>query len=89
MILNITVKPNSKVDQFIVDQENKIKVKIKAPAKEGKANKYLISYLSEIFDIPQSYIQLLSGLNASHKRINLLVEEKYLLNILEKQKGIK
>lgn len=83
MILNITVKPNSKVDQFIIDKENHIKVKIKAPAKEGKANKYLISYLSEIFDIPQSYIQLLSGLNTSHKRINLLADEKELMKILE------
>ena len=45
MHLNIKTHPNAKKDHFIFIDDI-LEVWIKAPATEGKANKYLINYLS-------------------------------------------
>jgi len=39
MLIRLTVKPNSTSDQFSVGQDGSIRVKIKAAAIDGKANK--------------------------------------------------
>lgn len=75
MILHITVKPGSRKDDFIVEADGAIKVKIKEQPLEGKANKYLAKYLSEIFGVPQSRIEILKGENNPHKKIQVDVSE--------------
>lgn len=69
MILHLTVKPGSRKDEFIVEQDGSIKVKIKEQPIEGKANKYLVNYLSEIFSVPKSKIEILKGENNPHKKV--------------------
>lgn len=75
MILHITVKPGSRNDEFIVEADGAIKVKIKEQPIEGKANKYLVGYLSEIFGVPKSRIEILKGENNPHKKIQVDVSE--------------
>jgi uncharacterized protein len=82
MILHLTVKPASRKDEFIVAPDGNIKVKIKEQPIEGKANKYLLSYLSEIFDLPKSKVELLKGENSSHKKINIEIDEQRAKEIL-------
>jgi uncharacterized protein (TIGR00251 family) len=76
MILHLTVKPGSRKDEFIVEQDGSIKVKIKEQPIEGKANKYLVNYLSEIFSVPKSKIEILKGENNPHKKINIQIAEE-------------
>ena len=83
MFLNITVKANSKVNSFIVSSDGTIRVNVKAPAQDGKTNECLVEFLSEIFKVPKSKIQLLKGHASSHKKINILTEEKYVMQILK------
>ena len=44
-----------------------LKVKINKPAVDGKANKAVIEYLSEIFNLPKSNISILNGEKSSQK----------------------
>ncbi|HYK44970.1 MAG TPA: DUF167 domain-containing protein [Parafilimonas sp.] len=82
MILHLRVKPNSKVDSLEVKGDGTIAVKICAPAVEGKANKYLVRYLSDLFKIRPSKINIIKGQNNPHKTISIEADEKYVKEIL-------
>ena len=76
MILHLKVKPGSRIDEFVVEKDGSIKVKIKEQPIEGKANKYLIQYLSEIFGVPKSKVVLLKGENNQHKKVSVDIDEE-------------
>ena len=59
--LKIRVTPNARKNTVVSWTEDEIRLKIKAPAVEGKANAALIEYVSELTDVPRSRIQLKSG----------------------------
>jgi len=82
MILKMYVKPNSKTDSIHINETNELNVRIHATPVGGKANKYLVSYLSEIFKVPKSFIHILKGLNTSYKTIEILAEDEQIKNIL-------
>ena len=87
MIIHLTVKPGSRKDEFIIEEDGRIKVKIKEQPIEGKANKYLLNYLSEIFGVPKSKITLLKGENNPHKKVSIDIDEekgKSILSMLKK-----
>lgn len=76
--LKIKVSANSKKNsiEFLEDapDDYSIKIKINKPAVDGKANKAIIEYLSGIFDIPKSNINILNGEKSSLK--SLLIKRK-------------
>jgi hypothetical protein len=78
MQLHCIVKPNSKADSITVNADGSLRIKIKAVPVDGKANEYLIKYLSEVFDLPKKNIQILSGFTSSHKKINIAGEETFI-----------
>lgn len=82
MKLRVNVKPNSKTNEVIREGDGSLKVKIKAQPVEGKANKYLVEYLSSFFSLPKSKITLLKGETNSYKTLEIEAEEKYVQNIL-------
>ncbi len=52
MKLEVLVKPGSKLDLFSLNSEGVLCIKIKAPAEDGKANKYLIKLLAKKLKVP-------------------------------------
>lgn len=86
MIIHLTVKPGSRKDEFIVETDGSIKVKIREQPIEGKANKYLVKYLSEVFDVPKSRIEILKGENNPHKKLSIAIDEEQGRVILERFK---
>jgi uncharacterized protein YggU (UPF0235/DUF167 family) len=49
MILRVKVKPNSRIDAIEKEQDGSFKVRIKEQPIEGKANKYLVSFLAKSY----------------------------------------
>ena len=78
MKLRIKVKPGSKKDEVMREADGSVKVKIKAQPVEGKANKYLVEYLSEAFALPKSKIVLLKGETNSFKTLEIDADENYI-----------
>lgn len=59
--LRVHVVPNAKIDQVVGEHGGAIKIKLRAPAVESKANAALISFLAERLNVPARTIVLLRG----------------------------
>jgi uncharacterized protein len=75
--IQVHVVPNAKIDKVVGEHGDAIKIKLRAPAVEGKANTALRCFLAEELDIPQRAITLLHGQRSRDKviRIDGLSEE--------------
>lgn len=68
--LKIRVTPRAKRDEVItILEDGTVKVRLTAPPVEGKANKALIKYLSGIFEIPRTRIEILTGFKSRNKLV--------------------
>ncbi len=83
MLIRIQVKANTKTDSISIDNNGIILVKICAEPVDGKANKYLLKYLSAVFRLPKSKIEIIKGHASLHKTISLLAQEDYINNTLK------
>jgi len=82
MILHITVKPNSKTDEVQFSENGEVKIKLKASPVEGKANAYLLKFLSKKLGISKSKMNLLKGHNNPHKKLEIEMDERDVLKKL-------
>lgn len=69
VLLNIKAVPNSSKNEICGVMENALKVKIKAPAVENKANLELVKYFSKLLKVPKSSISLASGSTSKIKSL--------------------
>lgn len=83
MIIRVKVKPGSKVDEISREADGGIRIKIKAQPIEGKANKYLVEYLSDFFKLPKSKIEILKGETNSFKTISIDVDDAFVTAALQ------
>ncbi len=60
MLIKIKTIPNSKKEE-ITKEGDIYKVKVNAPAIDGKANKAVIGALAEFFNTKRSHIRILKG----------------------------
>jgi hypothetical protein len=77
-ILRVHVVPNAKTDSLAGEYGGAVKIKLRAPAVEGKANAALICFLAERLELPRHAIVLERGHKSRDKvvRINGLAEEE-------------
>jgi len=85
IIINVKAIPNSSKNVIAEVLEDQIKVKIKAPAVEGAANKELVKFFSKEFKVSKSDIEFIGGITSKRKRIKLPLNEK--VDKLIKKKG--
>jgi uncharacterized protein (TIGR00251 family) len=73
MLLTVHVQPNAKKTEIVkwLDEDT-VKIKVAAPAVEGKANIALVDFLSDYYDISRSKIQIVRGLTARMKQVEIL-----------------
>ncbi len=69
--LKVRVIPNARKNEVVSWTEDEIRLKVKAPAVEGKANAALIEYLAELTGVPRSKIQIKAGEKARVKVVEL------------------
>ena len=77
-ILRVHVVPNAKTDSLAGEYGGAVKIKLRAPAVEGKANAALICFLAERLELSRHAIVLERGRKSRDKviRINGLAEEE-------------
>ena len=69
--IRVYVIPNAKVDKVVAEHGGAIKIKLQAPAIEGKANAALRRFLAEKLSIPQRAIVLERGERSRDKVIRI------------------
>ena len=78
VFLHIKAQPNASQSEFCeVYGEDAIKIRIKAPALEGAANKELVRFLSKSFKISKSDIIFKTGKNNKLKIVEFPLSDKF------------
>jgi uncharacterized protein (TIGR00251 family) len=88
-IIVLEVSPNSKTDSFPAGYNvwrKTIGCRGTAPAVEGKANRAIITLVSEILAVPATSVSIQSGATSSQKRV--LVTGIHKKDLLDRLKGI-
>lgn len=77
LLLNLYVQPRGSKDevQGVVGEE--LKLKIKAPPVDGKANAYLLQLLAQWFGVSKSRVSLLQGQSSRHKRVEIIAPQSF------------
>ncbi|RLC82736.1 MAG: YggU family protein [Chloroflexi bacterium] len=80
----VVVIPRAKRNEIVGRYGDAIKVKIAAPPEKGKANKELISFLSEKLGVEKSRLEIVAGATSRSKVVSVIgmspqeVEERLL-----------
>ena len=76
--IRIKAQPAASKNEFCeVYGDNAIKIRIKAPAVEGAANKELVKFLSKSFKVSKSDIIFKTGQNSKIKILEFPLTEKF------------
>ena len=71
MIIKVRVIPNSKRNEVVSRIGSILRVKVSAPAVEGKANEELCEFLADFFDVKRSNVFLRKGERGREKTIEI------------------
>ena len=69
--LAIKIQPKAGQDRLTKIEELHLKVQLKAPAEEGKANAALIGFLRKFFKVPRANIKILLGAKSRSKWVEI------------------
>ena len=69
MILELHVQPGARRSEFAGRHGERIKLRLAAPAVEGKANAALIEFLADYFGVPRRNVTIVSGVKSRRKRV--------------------
>lgn len=73
-IFIVKVKPNSKQQSIEEQPDGSLKVYLKSPPVDGKANQELIVLLAKKFKVSKSAIGIKSGLSSRNKLVEFAIE---------------
>ena len=69
MILELHVQPGAKRSEFAGMHGDRVKVRLAAPAVEGKANEALVEFLAGHYGVPRRNVRIAAGLKSRRKRV--------------------
>lgn len=71
VIVSVRAVPNAPKSQVVGVQGNAVKIRLKAPPVDGKANEVLVLFLSQILRVPRNQIRLSHGTASRNKSIHI------------------
>lgn len=86
MILYLEAKSNANKNELKLISENTLQIKINAPATEGKANKAIVQFLSEVFNTSKSKIKIQKGVASKFKKIDVDLDTEYIRSVINQYK---
>ena len=76
VVLALHVQPGAKRSEFAGKHGDALKVKLGAPAVDGKANAELIRFLADAFGVPQRNIVIVRGETSRAKVVRVVAPAK-------------
>ena len=71
MILELHVQPGASRSEFAGRHGDRVKVRLAAPAVDGRANEALIEFLAAHYGVRKRDVRILSGLKSRQKRVQI------------------
>ena len=83
VIFPVRVQPRASKDEVAGVMNGALKVRLRAPALEDRANEALCEYLAELLKTPKAAVRILSGHRSRSKRVEVRgVTEQQVLALL-------
>lgn len=71
VIFVVRVQPGASKDEIVGEIAGAIKIRLQAPALEGRANEALIEFLADLLKTPKGAVRILSGERSRVKRLEI------------------
>jgi uncharacterized protein (TIGR00251 family) len=71
LLIEIKAAPQSGRHEWSLDSAGRLKVHLKNPAEDHKANHEIIKSLAEAVGIPQSKVEIVSGIESRNKKVKI------------------
>ncbi len=71
LILDCHLQPKASADEFAGLHGDRLKIRLRAPPVDGKANALLLTFLGGAFGVAKSQVELLSGELNRQKRVRI------------------
>jgi uncharacterized protein len=71
VVFLVRVQPRASKDEIAGEMGGALKVRVRAPAVEDRANEALVDYLAELLKTPRPAVRILSGERSRTKRIEI------------------
>lgn len=72
LLLQVHAQPGARQSAFAGLHGDALKIRLAAPAQDGRANNELRRFLAQEFAVPQSAVVLLSGESSRTKRLRII-----------------
>ncbi len=69
VIISLYIQPNASKTEIIGEHNGSLKLKIKAPPVDGKANEEVLRFLSKALQVSKSQLELLKGDKSREKKV--------------------
>lgn len=69
LVLDLHVQPGAKRTEFAGKHGERVKLRLAAPAHEGRANEALVEFLAEYYGVPRKNVTIASGARSRTKRV--------------------
>jgi uncharacterized protein len=71
VIFSVRVQPGASKDEIAGEMDGALKIRLRAPAVEDRANEALIEYLAQTLNTSKAAVRILSGERSRTKRIEV------------------
>ena len=86
VIFRVRVQPRASKEEIGGVMEGAMKVRLRAPALEDRANEALCEYLAQLLKTPKSAVRILSGHHSRSKRVEVRgVTQRQILELVTRE----
>lgn len=84
IVLGLHIQPRASRNEVCGVQDNALKIRLTSPPVDGAANKLCRDFLAELFHVPRSAVEIVSGETSRHKRVRVSGDPDRLKQMLER-----
>jgi len=85
VIFSVKVQPRASKDEIAGEMGGALKVRLRAPAVEDRANEALVEFLAQLLKTPRSAVRILGGERSRTKRLEIrgVTQQQILLLVVQ------
>jgi hypothetical protein len=85
--IRLLIQPKASKTELIGPHNGALKIRLRAPPIEGRANEELVEFLADLFDLPKRSVEILRGETGRTKTVEIrgvsLEQTRKILNLSE------